>query len=1233
MNFRHHFLVLGMVMLPVLLTAQSSVSTKKYPSLFWEITGNGLSKPSYLFGTMHVSSKMVFNLSDSFYHALRNTDAVALELNPEVWQDQMFRLQKAQVNLASFSRPSTMDFLNEKSFQLQNYEEELKRALNEEPTVVNSLLYRSYQARADFEENTYLDLYIYQTGRKLGKQPAGVEDYMESERLMLEAYADMAKEKKKKSLDFGGESMFDIEQKLQDAYRTGDLDLLDSLQRLTETSAAFNEKFLYVRNEIQANSIDTILKNRSLFVGVGAAHLPGKRGVIELLRQKGYQLRPIFMQGRDAAQKEKIDKLKVPVVFKPVTISDGMISLQLPGQLYKREDARTDSWQYADMNNGSYYMLTRIKTHGGLIGVNEQAVLKKVDSVLYENIPGKILKKTAVSKNGFNGFDITNKTRRGDLQRYQVLVTPYEVLVFKMSGNDTYVDGKEADVFFNSIAIKNAQKENWMSYQPGHGGFTVMLPQEPVVTVSKYNSDKISRWNYEAIDPKTGNAFMIWKKTLYNFSLIEEDTFGLALMEESFQRSDLIQKRLSRKMSTKGTQPTIEATYLMKDGGHIQTKGFVDGPHYYFLAARYTNKPAEVLPFLSSFKLAPFVYHAPSKYSDSILNLEVMTAVQPNIDTMLRSWIEKASGEDVNAAQGNFNYWPKNKTGVFKSNETGEAVFVQVETFPKYFYIRDTVKFWSEKLDEKNITKDLVIRSKEAITAGNNISGYNLVLSDTNSSRSIMHKYILRGNHLFKFSTVSDTTGGKSEFLKSFFTTVKPINNVAGTSVFENKLNLFFEDYNSEDSLVKKQAQQAIANVYFGKEGLNKIVSTIQSLKYADKDYLELKRKFINELGYIDDTSAHAEIASTLKKLYNETADTAYFQNTIIIALARLKSEHSFAVLKNILVQDPPVFENSYEYGRMFTHFTDTISLAKMLFPELLQLAAVEDYRLRINTLLRQLVDSGWMKATDYESYFAKLHFDATIQLKKQLVRDEKRMEQDTRQEENVAGITLRFSSGNTNGNNANGPLYDYAGLLMPFYNTKESVPRFFSKLLQSKDPEVQMNTAMILIKNNIAVPDTLLENLASKDEYRARLLARLEKIKRPELFPKKYKSQQFITTSLLLNDKNLQQFAEVKLVNKKMVEVQGKKGLVYLYKYKSNKEDEWKMGISGLQPMNGKEVSSNKMLVKMTDKKLKNNEPEQDQFDTQVKQLIYAQHKSSRNFFIDHNTTLFQGSFGDIED
>jgi uncharacterized protein YbaP (TraB family) len=202
--------------LPIYGVAQKLPSTK-YPSLLWEITGNGLKKPSYLFGTMHVSSKLAFHLSDSFYYAIRKVDAVALELNPELWQGQMVDMNKLNEAYTGYVMPSGSEYVNEKTFRIQPYEDMLKLGMRTEPPVVNSLLYRSYKAREDFEEDTFLDLYIYQTGRKLGKAPAGVEDYYESEKLVLEAYADMAKEKKKKEIDLDGETISGMVEKMQQA--------------------------------------------------------------------------------------------------------------------------------------------------------------------------------------------------------------------------------------------------------------------------------------------------------------------------------------------------------------------------------------------------------------------------------------------------------------------------------------------------------------------------------------------------------------------------------------------------------------------------------------------------------------------------------------------------------------------------------------------------------------------------------------------------------------------------------------------------------------------------------------------------------------------------------------------------------------------------------------------------------------------------------------------------------
>src|SRR5580698_1571847 len=318
-------------------------SQSTYPSILWEISGNGLQKPSYLFGSMHISNKEVFHLSDSFYMAIKSCDVVALEVDPNEWQPDMFRLEEAQqvVRLYSYSATDA-EYLSENDFRQRNYTDQLIAALREEPFVMNGLLYRTTTPLANFQEDTYLDLYIYQTGRRLGKEGAGVENYLQSEKISIEAMEAELKEKRERKIFPEGENAFTIGTKMQEAYRRGDLSLMDSLDQLLSSSKAFTERFLYDRNVIQANSMDSIMRRRSLFVAVGAAHLPGSRGVIELLRKKGYTLRPVIMPDRDANRRDDIDKIKVPVTFTSFTSEGGDFSVSLPGKLYRRPESHDD---------------------------------------------------------------------------------------------------------------------------------------------------------------------------------------------------------------------------------------------------------------------------------------------------------------------------------------------------------------------------------------------------------------------------------------------------------------------------------------------------------------------------------------------------------------------------------------------------------------------------------------------------------------------------------------------------------------------------------------------------------------------------------------------------------------------------------------------------------------------------------------------------------------------------
>ncbi|HLY71544.1 MAG TPA: hypothetical protein VKR53_17535, partial [Puia sp.] len=63
--------------------------------------------------------------------------------------------------------------------------------------------------------------------------------------------------------------------------------------------------------------------------------------------------------------------------------------------------------------------------------------------------------------------------------------------------------------------------------------------------------------------------------------------------------------------------------------------------------------------------------------------------------------------------------------------------------------------------------------------------------------------------------------------------------------------------------------------------------------------------------------------------------------------------------------------------------------------------------------------------------------------------------------------------------------------------------------------------------------------------------------------------------------------------------------------------------GISGLQPLSLKEVNDNDDLVKLTNKKIKPNQSEEEQFDKQLKRLIFSLHKSAASFYSDNDYYL----------
>jgi uncharacterized protein YbaP (TraB family) len=1250
---------------PYLLYAQAPIKKKKYPSLLWEITGNGLKKPSFLFGTMHVSSKMAFHLADSFYVGIHNADMVALETNPESWQEDMSKYdlgdnnQRFTYGMMSGYTSLPEDYLRLNTLKFYKYDKKIERTLYSSPSTINNLLYRSYGNKSsDFEEDTYLDMYIYQCGKKWGKKVAGVEKYGESMKLMAEAYKDAAKDKSKKERSYDVDDGYSSG-KLQEAYRTGNLDWLDSINKYNSFSSAFDEKFLYRRNEIQAGSIDSILRTgQSLFVGVGAAHLPGNRGVIEILRQKGYKVRPVKMGERDSQHKNDVEKLRVPVVFNAQSADDGIYKVDIPGKFYKfGDDASLDQRQYADMANGSYYMVTRIMTNAWMWGHSTEIVSRTVDSLLYENIPGKIVTKTPIVKNGYKGFDIINKTRRGDMQRYNIFITPFEIIVFKMGGTGDYVkNGDEAKKFFGSIQLKEfnlptpaattgfsttvAPAAVWKKYSPSYGGFAINLPHDPYV-----GND--GSWIFDAEDRAAHTQYRVIRTDIHNYHFAEEDTFDLNLMNESFASSEFIDKQIGKQFTTSKGYPALDVQYIDKAGNVYVTRFIIQGPHYYTLIAHGKQETPQMKIFLNSFEVKPFVYKESKERRDTSLYYSVNSPVFPGggkekIDMPRVDYF--SDPDDTEADRLNSGVF---RSKVISNDTTGEKIYVMFYRSQPYLYLKDSAQLENDKSFSLNGDTLWIIRSRKKYTWPDRTRGWETVVSDTGSSRILRTKTFYKDGTSYSLITESDTLTPPSDFVRSFYDSFKPADTLKpAASPFVKKTNVFFADFMSRDSTIHKRAVTGMPFVKFDSADLPQVKKAILSLNWSEKKYLDTKKSMI---GKLDDI--HTKAASDfLRDLYYAAGDTVEIQYTVLEKLLKQQTAYSYGIFRDIVTNEPPVItsssNNNYmdmtfqrynvDDGNFMDDLNDSLALTRTILPELLPLMNLDDYKRPMMELLGSMVDSNLVKPKDYETYFSKFFLEAKQELKKQAIAEKKKaIAAAEKEKEDNAGS----SDSDDERDYGNEDLALYATLLLPFWDSKPNVQPVINQMLNSTDKRLKYSTYMLLMRHDRPYPDSMLNYFAGLDDYRYELYSDLEGAGKSAKFPVKFYDRIALAKSKLLEGKSYGAPDSIVFIDSLPATVKYKKGSVYFFKYKTKKDDAgWKLATVGLIPQNGQfefedlddtpdfddenfnaEGYEENQLYDFTafsTAKFNDDKPAGPQLSKQLKKLLYSHRKSGKEFY-----------------
>lgn len=271
--------------------------------LLWEISGNGLSKPSYLFGTHHIAPVSVLDSVPGFNNALTSADKVYGEMVMSVAQSP--QSQQIMMGYAAAPQDSLLTSVLSPA-QLDSLDTMLKRYMGPmvsanqfaplKPAMLNTLLalLQSQAAFPNFNPAQQLDGEIQKRAAAAGKEIGAFETIDDQCKAMFgTSIISQANELMEMVRNDDKSAATAI--RLAKAYLSGDLDAMLAIMEDPELGGdgEWSERMLNKRNANWLRIMAGLLPTASVLIAVGAGHLPGDKGLINLLRNEGYTVKPV----------------------------------------------------------------------------------------------------------------------------------------------------------------------------------------------------------------------------------------------------------------------------------------------------------------------------------------------------------------------------------------------------------------------------------------------------------------------------------------------------------------------------------------------------------------------------------------------------------------------------------------------------------------------------------------------------------------------------------------------------------------------------------------------------------------------------------------------------------------------------------------------------------------------------------------------------------------------------
>lgn len=276
--------------------------------LLYRISGKGLDKPSYIVGTYHLAPASFADSIPGAQAALDEVEQVCGEVDMAEMQS-MAGLQKVMTAMMLPDGKSLSDILTAEelgklnAFMMETLGADLNNPMvaaqlgKMTPTAISTQLQmvQYMKMTPGFDPTAMIDSYFQNVAKAAGKPVVGFES-VDFQILVL--YTGTPLERQKEQLICmldNQEYNLMIMKDLTEAYFSQNIDKVlevteEKLGNSCDSTPEEDEALIYGRNATWVEKMPAIIGEKPTLFVVGAAHLPGERGVLELLRQKGYTI-------------------------------------------------------------------------------------------------------------------------------------------------------------------------------------------------------------------------------------------------------------------------------------------------------------------------------------------------------------------------------------------------------------------------------------------------------------------------------------------------------------------------------------------------------------------------------------------------------------------------------------------------------------------------------------------------------------------------------------------------------------------------------------------------------------------------------------------------------------------------------------------------------------------------------------------------------------------------------